>query len=371
MKLEINNFQAIRHGILEFPVGITTIVGASNSGKTSIVRAITSLITNPSEAKTYITHGESKTSVNMIYRENNILWERTEKDSFYKINEVQYQKVGRTDLFELLPDNGFQQGDNHDILNIEDEYSYLFPFSSTDSQIYKIFESAFAINNSTEVLQKIKVDESFLKKEIAEMNSNLTKTRIKVDKISNFLINNNPTTLLSKKEKLEVRAISLSDLNKNCESISKNIIFIEKYDNIEEMDFDLSILDKYSKLCEDTDFINKNIKLADSNLELKEFNFKLFNDYFKLEKDCNFILKNIKSVNKIIDLKDYGFETFYNYFKLEEDVKDILKLIDDYKRLDTEGKELQTEIQSIGAKLKEIGTCPLCNQQIREDIVTC
>ena len=46
--LKIEDFQSIGNAELEFIPGINLIVGQSNSGKTAVLRAIDSVLTNPS-----------------------------------------------------------------------------------------------------------------------------------------------------------------------------------------------------------------------------------------------------------------------------------------------------------------------------------
>ena len=48
LKLHLKNFQAFDDLDVEFVLGVNTIIGESNSGKTSVLRAIKSLIENGS-----------------------------------------------------------------------------------------------------------------------------------------------------------------------------------------------------------------------------------------------------------------------------------------------------------------------------------
>ena len=52
--VNLNNFQSISGAELEFVEGLNLIVGQSNSGKTAILRAINSVVDNPSRGKLYI-----------------------------------------------------------------------------------------------------------------------------------------------------------------------------------------------------------------------------------------------------------------------------------------------------------------------------
>ena len=88
---------------LEFRKGITAIVGPSNSGKTSILRALGCLINNSSEAKSYIKHGKDKTTVEIELEDKpKIKWIRTPKGANYEIEGEVHDKVGKSNLLDLI-----------------------------------------------------------------------------------------------------------------------------------------------------------------------------------------------------------------------------------------------------------------------------
>ena len=65
--LKIEDFQSIGNAELEFTPGINLIVGQSNSGKTAILRAIDSVLTNSTYPKSFIKHHTNETNVNFQY----------------------------------------------------------------------------------------------------------------------------------------------------------------------------------------------------------------------------------------------------------------------------------------------------------------
>ena len=106
--LKIEDFQSIGNAELEFTPGINLIVGQSNSGKTAILRAIDSVLTNPTYAKSFIKHHTNETNVTFQYNDNTISWKKSGKGgTTYNVNNEEYSKMGTSDLFDILPDNGF------------------------------------------------------------------------------------------------------------------------------------------------------------------------------------------------------------------------------------------------------------------------
>lgn len=113
MKLKIENFQSLE-GItdLEFKPGVSMIVGASNSGKTAILRALRGLILNyvkGSKIKNYMTHFKDHLQVDLQLDENGkkYIWHKDSKGKTkYFVEEpdgeVQpYEKCGNDDIFSI------------------------------------------------------------------------------------------------------------------------------------------------------------------------------------------------------------------------------------------------------------------------------
>lgn len=62
-RIKINNFQKHRKLILDFDIGITSIVGPSDTGKSAIIRAIRWWAQNTPRGKAFITDGKKKVEV--------------------------------------------------------------------------------------------------------------------------------------------------------------------------------------------------------------------------------------------------------------------------------------------------------------------
>ncbi len=89
--VEIKNFQSHEYTIVEFKDGLNTIIGESNSGKTSILRAIRWCLDNDPKGSDFITTGRDDCSVTVTFDDGTaIIRKRTRNDS------GTYDVVGKT-----------------------------------------------------------------------------------------------------------------------------------------------------------------------------------------------------------------------------------------------------------------------------------
>ena len=164
MKLRIKNFQSISNADIEFPVGITVIQGESNNGKTAILRAVKAIVTNPTGAGHYVQHGKKSASVELTNNGETLLWERSKTSTNYKYKDQVYQKASKQDS-DSFCNLGFVRGSKGELLNLSDEWSVLFPFGYSDTELFKLFEDLFDITDSARVIEGMKGDETSCNKD--------------------------------------------------------------------------------------------------------------------------------------------------------------------------------------------------------------
>ena len=80
MKVKIENYQAIVNAELEFDYGLTAIIGSTNSGKSSIIRAIKGAINNQGGTG-FINYNAPDSSVTVVDKGHTIEWFKSKKDS--------------------------------------------------------------------------------------------------------------------------------------------------------------------------------------------------------------------------------------------------------------------------------------------------
>lgn len=371
MKLYIENFQSITNAVLDFPQGaITTIIGPSNSGKTSCIRALYSLIKNPSESKSFIQNGKKETSVTLIHGDMpKIRWSRTLKDTKYEIKDLELQKTGRTDLTELLPEtHGLCLDDEDDIINIQDEWSPLFPFGRNAFQTYKLFENVFAINPASEVLQKIKQDESETKKELISLQDKHKNNTVKLNKINEFLSCNDLDYMKHSHEKLKSDYTFLNDIKKDNDKLIINLNDFKKLRDIKKDEFDLGIIDECSNTLKDFNYVENNIGLLDINLDSDfKYNFEVLTEYSEIDKEFNFVKDNISILDIEIKINpEFNFDTLTSYSEICKDLNQMKILLTNLKSEEDIIKNNNAELLKLQKEYDSIDVCPLCNQNINK-----
>ena len=171
MKLKIENFQSLE-GINEFNFepGVTMIVGASNSGKTAIIRALRGLILNyisSSKAKKYITHFKDNLQVDLQLDDKiNYSWYKDTKNTLYKIEDLEnhkeqeFEKSGNDDLESICDKAGvdfpFVIRDKKLINTHTEKDSLPFPFDLNDVELFKMFEELYNVSSSGVIFKFMK-----------------------------------------------------------------------------------------------------------------------------------------------------------------------------------------------------------------------
>lgn len=375
LKLHIENFQAISDIEIDFVKGINIIVGQSNSGKTSVLRAIDTLVNNGSGSAEFIKRGTKHTSVEMDYNGNNIKWSRTPKEIEYSINGEKFLKVGSTDLFKLLPENGFVRDPQGEFSNLEDEWTLPFPFYKNGSEIFKLFENIFSVSDSAKILKCMKESEDENKRALKDSKKEIEHVNLKIDSIRKLNIKESV-------EKLKEYKNNLTHVNNELEELyeTRNQLYrlrnkLAEAEQIpSSIDIDLqNELDGYTELKEELYKINQ--------LQLE------YSTISKLPKDkieTNIILENINRVievkgdlDKLHEFKSVLDVTIPTPITVNENIFNEINTLYEHlsklRCLQEKGRTLvqtlrgkRERISSLKEELSKVEVCPLCGNSIKE-----
>ena len=384
LKLGIRNFQIISKADLEFEKGINIIVGASGNGKSSILRAIRTLLLNSSGSQKFIKHDTDSTLITVEYNNNVIEWKRTQKNSEYTINGEKYSKLGTSNLSKVLQDNGFVIDDKNDILNLEGAWQVLFPYDKSDAELFKLFENIFCVSDSGKIFQTFKVQEDKLNKELQESNDSLSKNKLKIEAIESI---ENKVDV----NKLKEYKITLSNLNNGYSNLAKDISSVKSIsayvnllsENLSIINFNLSNLDTYKSTLEDYEKIKVVIKyirlLKSSDTKVKIFSLNNLDNYSNLYKDIKFI----ESANKypVVESSNKVFNKslIENYSSISKDIKTI-KQLEKYPLLPDSDKkifdldnlscytDIKKKIEKVNSLVKELRELKETKESIDKEI---
>ena len=359
MKLTIENFQSLK-GVneLEFPTGVTMIIGDSNSGKTALQRALRGLITNyisTSKVKKYITHFEDHLKVDLQLGEDQpkFSWLKDEKNTNYSVidgDEVQeFEKCGN-DTLESICDKAdvefpFVLRDKR-LLNLHTEKdSFPFPFDLNDVELFKMFEELYNVSSSGIIFKYMKSLETKTNSQIKTTTENIRQDKDKIEKIIDLEDKYSISELDALKIRAEKVQAGMLGIDEDIASAAKNNKIAKK---IKEF---LEHIEQFS-IDEDTDkLVNKAITLL--------------NDSKVLSKDIRQVIKNneIEQIN--VYKKEFDTAQIDAYNALSSDYKEASKLINEIKSVNSEIEELEEEQKQIEAELAKIKICPLCKQPLK------
>src|SRR5690606_5863029 len=147
-KIRLNNFQC--HSKLEIQLDqVTTIVGASDRGKSAIIRALRWLARNVPQGEEFIQEGKKGTTVQAVIDEQKITRRRGSGTNTYSLGEDEYKAFGNS-----VPD-GIQQVLNLHDINFQSQHDSPFWFSLSAGEVSRQINSIVDLGVIDEALSKI------------------------------------------------------------------------------------------------------------------------------------------------------------------------------------------------------------------------
>jgi DNA repair ATPase RecN len=252
-KIQIKNFQSIEN--VEFEVdGFTVIVGKNNIGKSAIIRAVDSVLTNRS-GKEFIRKGKKQTEVKIQREGFEIDWKKGDKTS-YKVNNVDFSALSGS-IPKPMIEAGFSKMEIEDKKIsplIASQFQELFLLDKSGSVVTQVLSNLYNIDTLSEAdnlcQKELKNNKSILKAREVDLKP----LQEKLEKFQDFESLKKQVSELTEKEKVcnkmqiditllinyEDRLAILQESAKQLSTITS--IKIPDYSTCEKMDFDLTWL---------------------------------------------------------------------------------------------------------------------------------
>ena len=337
-KVSIQNYQIIKKANLEFLPGLNVIVGPSNNGKTSILKAIKALLyTVP--GSTPIRVGQTSYAVGISYNGHTVILQKGLKESVYFVDGQKYTKFGTTTppaVSEALNLKELVLNGNKEQLNFWDQMEYPFLLDKSSVELFRFIIDAGENDQISQVLKSMVSDRQGISKEIDQLQGSLNLLDLDIDNYTNQLKAAKPILeaadkiieLQSKVATLNLLKESkknLEELTKQKETLSKN--YIKSFNTLK------IYREFYQAYKVDSDRLN-DLKNMFSNLHL------LIGDLSDV--DYNLIklsrVKNLPSLNtqNLLRLKDLS-NTINNIIEHKNNlrIKPVIKFNYSKKKLDT------------------------------------
>lgn len=304
-KLRIKNFQSHIRTEIDFCPGVNGIIGASQSGKTSILRAFRLLrINRPLGFRFHSRYVKaSKTSVQAIFSNGvNVSVNKSKRGTVFKLKDNSGRKVSFSKMGKVVPDV-VSQGINLSDINIHSQLESPFMITSSSGEIAreinKVTNSEMAdvwTKNINEKITSFNAQKDVLKADIKSIKSQLLNFK-NIDKANN---------LISKMEEITSKRILkqdshflLTEIDNQIKTNKSQICYFEKYSVINTIISQIEAVKKDIKKRENVivlldELIREKDKLLILSQEYKRITRKYI-DKIRMQKKCPICLNLIKN----------------------------------------------------------------------------
>jgi len=365
-EIELTNFQKHSNFKANFTDGVNVIYGATDTGKSCIVRAIKWIFFGEPKGDVVRKEGTKKTSVKVTL-ENNIVVEKIKSNTvnayILKVGdeEKRFDAVGKKipeEIKKILKVRTIDIDNESIILNIADQIALPFLLDKSGISRMKFFNKLTGNNIIDKVMQSLNKDilqigreekiEIEHQKEREKSLKEVSEKRDKIEKVyKEFLeIYNRLKEKSERHEKLSNLATELqnnkSETKLNREKLGK----IKTIDENKLLDLEVSI-ERLEKLNE---FLYNIKRIKKDLLEVEEK------------------LKTIKIPEIDINKLRVNIERLTNLRKMITQLNDIKIANENFtKKIDTIVKEIKKDTEKYKKLLQESGICPTCKTKMDEN----
>ena len=349
MIVRVKDFNCISDIVLDFEPGFNVIQGPSNSGKSSIIRAIEKCIFNLSGSSN-VRQGQDNLLIGIRHNGHDVFLTKG-KNTKYKIDNKVFEKIGVNQLEEVADALNIREvvlGGEKVRLNFSNQFSYPFLLDKTPGQLYKFIVDSAESESLSDVLKDMSRDIKDLEKAIIQNEAQieiLTKQKIDVD---NKLSNSNKTLEISNR---------ILEMDSTYNSIKREL---ELRDLVHEIKNDISAKEALlNKLFYDKDSV--------SNLD------QLYSRYIDTN-NKSILYKDIKNSIDYLDTKINQYNNlnvgdvssnFDHYTKLAKAVESYHKLSEEINSIHAKLEAMSTGLSDEKEKLNQFKVCPLCGGDLK------
>ncbi len=336
-KIRIQNFRTHAKNTIDFDKGVTTIIGSSFAGKSTIIKALKWNIRNKPAGDSVIKWGTDKTVVRVSFdNEKSVTRIRGKSANTYKLGKKEFTAFGNdvpkaiADLFNISDINFQGQFDSH------------FWFSETAGEVSR-------------QLNKI-VNLEMIDNTLSNIASQLRKTKIKIEIVGEDLEN----ASTRKKELVYVKGLNADFIRVERLETEYNENALQSTTIAELLKSAISYsLDAENGLELVSDG-KKAISMYDIYSEIKEKRENLQNLIVQAKKRKKEIQAKPPSITHLKKLKD-------EWEELVVDLEVLDDLIDELKDSQSQARNAQVKLVAAKKEFKKIigKECPLCKRPMK------
>jgi len=347
-KLILNNFQQWKTGLIEFKPGLNILIGNTESGKSTLFRAISSISTGKMP-EDYIRKGSKGCEVEIQFSDGTIFKRsRNKKDNIANANGTIFERVGKEipfEYFNKLGKTSIEFGNKELSLCSYSQFEPHFFITLSDYDKSKLIGTICGIDIVDKLVDSIN-------KDIRSNNANIKflETKLKEQTDQKEVKEIEFKVLDEKHTKLYLLINNLKDDFKRLENLSKlseNLFLLNN--SIKSAETELNRLKaKFSRF--DSEKTNQLQKLIDLKTKLGSITIELNQSNLELNK-----LKSIENID--VSKANLLDDLMFLKQKLTQYKNKTLEINEDLMKTDKHIEFLEIEKRTL---LADYDKCPLC-----------
>ena len=398
--IEINNFQSHKKSVINLSPGVNAIVGASDSGKSAIVRAILWAITNKPGGSSFGSKWGGETSVS-VATDNDVITRTKGKENKYCLTDTETKKEIKFKAFGASVPDEINAALNIGDINIQKQMDSHFLLSSSPGEVGRVINKAVKIDIIDKSLKNVSSSLNNEKNKLSTIQKNISE---KENELKCYDWLNKAEKHISCLEDTERKTIdlrlSLGVLNDTIDNINNNNLLLtnkivvmcneNKIKNLMELNIDVNnsgnqqiIIDLQNVINE----INSNDLFLQNKNSIIDNNFKI-KELIQLNNDANVIdeqINNLGHVLQEVEINEIKIQKAGNNINSIEQIQTLIEvssfiekltpkynlIADCLDDLDSIGKKLLSKRKNV-EKMSEMfsdmigDTCPLCGARTEE-----
>lgn len=349
MEVLVKDFNCIKTVKMDFQPGFNVIQGPSNSGKSSVIKAIEKCIFNQS-GSTNVRHGADNLLVGIRYKGREVYLTKG-KNTKYKVDNEIFEKIGVNQLEQVATALNIKEvvlGGEKVRLNFSSQFSYPFLLDKTPGQLYKFIVDSAESESLSDVLKD-------MAKDIKDLDKSIIQNEAQID-----ILNKQKASLENKL----VDADSILDVSNKILALDSTYTSINRESELRDKYTDdtasIGILrQRLETLTVDGDLVIKMDQLKESYVASRDTAQK-YKNVFSVRQSLSDKLASSVSINTdSLDTLCKSYKTLQDiatrYYKVQEQFKDIENKIG----------ELDIALDSEKEKLNKFNVCPLCGGELK------
>ena len=346
--IEINNFQAHSKTTLQLSSGVNVIVGASDAGKSAILRALFWVLYNRPLGDGFRSYWGGDTSVTVRFSDGHVVKRvKTNKDNYYEVNGIVLRAFGQEPPAEVSKICNIDRS-----LNFQTQIDPFFLLQSSPGEVARYFNQIAKLEDIDKVTKGLDLSNRKTVQNINTLQGQIRKIE------EELLLYANLEEVEEYIQQAEQTQNKIEKNKQHIEKIEKVINDIEKTDN------------RISKLKEKTKLkipVEKALGIIEKIQEKEKYKEKISSLIEQIESKEN----KIQEKKKIYKVKPFVLraininQAIKEKRKQEKDLDSLLSQIRSKEKIIQDKKQVLEQKRLI-FKEQMPAVCPLCGQKIEE-----